>query len=69
MARLNMSALLFPFLAVLVIVIYAGGLGTIFILLNETEAGEWAVIALGLTLVVGVPIAAALGQRMIEKEQ
>jgi hypothetical protein len=62
-----MTALLYPFLAVVVIVGYAGGLGTIFILLNETEAGEWAVIILGMALVVGVPAVAALGQRMIEK--
>lgn len=68
MNRLNMTALLFPFLAVVVIVAYAGGLGTVFILLNETEAGELGVIILGLALVVGVPVVAALGQRMIEKE-
>jgi ACR3 family arsenite efflux pump ArsB len=67
MNRLNMTALLFPFLAVVVIVAYAGGLGTVFILLNETEADEWAVIILGMALVVGVPVVAALGQRMIEK--
>ena len=68
MNRLNMTALLFPFLAVVVIVAYAGGLGTVFILLNETEAGELGVIILGMALVVGVPVVAALGQRMIEKE-
>ena len=68
MGRLNMTALVFPLMAVLIIMGYAGGLGVVFILLNETAAGEWAVIALGLTLVVGVPAAAALGQRMIERE-
>ena len=68
MDRLNVSAMLLPLLAVVTIVGYAGGLGIIFILLNETPAHEWAVIALGTTLVVGVPIAAALGQRLVEKQ-
>jgi len=68
MGRLNMAALLFPLMAVLAIIGFAGGLGVVFILLNETAAGEWAVIALGMALVVGVPTAAALGQKMIEKE-
>ena len=68
MSRLNMMALLFPLMSVLLIAGYAGGLGVVFILLNETAAGEWAVIALGMTLVVGVPTAAALGQRIVEKE-
>jgi len=67
MNRINTSALLFPFLAVATIVVYGGGLGVIFMLLNETEAHEWAVIALGMALAAGVPAAAALGQRMVEK--
>ena len=61
------KALLFPFLAVLAIVGVGGGLGVIFILLNEMVVEEWAVVALGIALVVGVPGAAALAQRMVER--
>ena len=53
------KAVLFPLLAVVTIVIFAGGLGVVFILLNETVLGEWSVIFLGVVLVVGVPAAAA----------
>ena len=62
------KALLFPLLAVLTIVGFGGGLGVIFILLNEMVVEEWAVVALGLALVVGVPSVAALAQRMVERE-
>ena len=62
-------AMLFPLLAVLTIVVFAGGLGAIFTILNETTAlGEWSVIILGSALVVVVPTVAALLQRMAEKE-
>lgn len=64
--RITMS-LLFPLLAVLTIVVYAGGLGVIFMVLNSTGAEEWGVIILGLALVVGVPTAAALLQRRVER--
>ena len=67
MYKMNTSVLLFPLLSVLTIIVYAGGLGIIFMLLNDTAAHEWAVIALGVALVVGVPAVAALGQRMVEK--
>jgi len=60
-------AVLIPAVAMLVIATYAGGLGVIFMLLNETGAEEWAVVILGLALVIGVPSAAALLQRMTEK--
>jgi hypothetical protein len=64
--RMNNSALMFPVLAVLIVAAFGGGLGFIFIVINE-EVGKWAVIVLGSALVVGVPVAAALGQRMVEK--
>ena len=67
MNTINTSALLFPFLAVVTIMVYGGGLGIIFMLLNETGAREWGVIALGLALSIGVPTLAALGERMTEK--
>ena len=60
-------ALLFPFLAVLTVILYAGGLGVIFIVVNETAVGEWGVIVIGLALVVGVPTVAALLQRVAER--
>ena len=61
------KALLFPLLAVLTIVVYGGGLGVIFMLLNETALGEVGVIILGLVLLIGVPSAAALLQRRLER--
>lgn len=60
-------ALLFPFLAVLVIVAVAGGLGVTFILLNEFVLEEWSVVAAGTTLVIGVPVIAALLERRFER--
>ena len=59
--------MLFPYLAVLIITGFAGGLGVIFILANETTLGEWGVIAIGMALVVGVPATAALVQRRIDR--
>ncbi len=56
-------AMVIPLLAVLVIVIFAGGLGIIFMLLNSTGAGEWGVVGLGTALLVGVPTVAALLER------
>ncbi len=52
-------AMLIPFLAVLTIVIFAGGLGIIFMLLESTELGEWGVVILGTAIVVLVPATAA----------
>ena len=64
--RMAMS-LLFPALAVLVIVVFAGGLGVIFMVLDSTPLEEWAVVILGIALVVGVPVTAALLQRRVER--
>jgi len=62
-------AILFPFLALLTIVVIAGGLGIVFTILNETTAiGEWSVIILGVALTVGVPTVAMLLQGRAEKE-
>ena len=60
------TALLIPLLSVLAIVVFGGGLGVTFMLINETALGEWGVVALGLALVVGVPAVAALAQRSLE---
>ena len=50
-------SVLFPFLAILLIVVYGGGLGTIFIVLDEVIGVE-AVIVLGTALVLLVPTTA-----------
>ena len=60
-------AVLFPLLAVLTIVVFGGGLGIIFTVLNESALGEWGVIILGMALVVGVPGIAALLERTLER--
>ena len=65
--RLGMSAL-FPLLAMATIIAYAGGLGVIFILVNESPLDEWGVIAIGVALVVLVPTIAALAQRAVERD-
>ena len=52
--------MLLPVLAVLFVVVLGGGLGVIFIVLNETGAGEYGAIGIGLGLVVGVPAIAGL---------
>ncbi len=52
-------SVLFPFLAIFMIALYGGGLGVLFIVLDETIGVE-AVIVLGSALVFGVPIAAYL---------
>ena len=59
-------ALLFPFLAVLLVALYGGALGVIFILLSTITVDVYgehipiAVIVLGSALVFGVPIVAYL---------
>jgi Sec-independent protein secretion pathway component TatC len=52
-------SVLFPFLAILMIAVYGGGLGTLFIVLDEVIGVE-AVVVLGASLVFGVPIVAYL---------
>ena len=52
-------SVLFPFLAVFLIALYGGTLGTLFIVLDET-IGVLSVIILGSALVFGVPIVAYL---------
>ncbi len=62
-----LMAIAFPLLAVLIVAVYAGGLGVLFMVLHETPLHAGAVIILGLALVIGVPTAAALLQRALEK--
>ena len=61
-------AVLFPLLAIMTIVIFGGGLGIIFIFLNDVVMKEWSVVILGMALVIGVPaVAAFLESRAGEK--
>ena len=60
-------AMLIPFLAVVTIVVFAGGLGILFMVL-EHQFEEWGVIALGTALTVGVPAVAALLQKRVESQ-
>ena len=61
-------SVLYPFLAVFLIALYGGALGTLFIVLDET-IGVFAVIILGSALVFGVPIVAYLLTRNETTEQ
>lgn len=59
--------LLFPFLAVLVVAAYLGGVGGLFIFLyGNTDLKEWAVIIVGVALTFGVPTVAYLLERRTE---
>ena len=60
-------AMTFPILAVLTIAIFAGGLGVIFMLINETAIHETGVIILGMAILILVPLGAYFVQRAIEK--
>ncbi len=51
---------LLPWLAISFIIIIGGGLGVSFMILHTTAAGEWAVVALGMFLVVAIPTAGAI---------
>ena len=62
------KAIFFPFLALLVIASFGGGLGVVFILLDHYVWKEWSVVILGMSLVVGVPAVAALAQRRVERQ-
>jgi hypothetical protein len=63
------NALLFPLLSMLVIIGYAGGLGVTFMLVDHYVLEEWGVVIIGMSLVVGVPVAAALLQRALERRE
>lgn len=59
-------AVLFPLLAVLVIAVYAGGLGVLFMVLESTPMGTWLVVIVGLSLVILVPTVAAIAEHRSE---
>ena len=62
------DAVMFPILAILTIVVFAGGLGVIFMVIESTAVGVWGVVVVGTAIVIGVPSGAALLQKMSEKE-
>ena len=59
-------AMALPLLAALVVIVWGGGLGVIFIVLNETGAGVWGAIIVGMALVVGVPLLAAMHRPILD---
>ncbi len=60
-------AMLYPILAIRSIATFAGSLGVVFMLLEETPLHENGVIILGSALVVLVPVIAYLLERNTEK--
>ena len=68
MKRLDNMVILFPALAVVVIAVFAGGLGAIFTIIHETTHSEIGVLILGMALVVGVPAVAAFLQQRMERD-
>jgi len=60
-------AMLFPIMAIICIATYAGSLGVIFMLIEESVLHETGVIILGSALVVLVPLIAFLLERNTEK--
>ena len=67
MTQQMMLAMLFPILAVIVIILFAGGLGILFMVLESIMGNEFGVVILGSALVIGVPSVAYSLQRMVEK--
>ena len=67
MSQRVIDAILFPLLSMLIIAAFAGGLGVLFIIIEHSAMGLVGVIVLGVAIVVGVPAAAALIQRQIER--
>ena len=67
MSQRVIDAILFPLLSLIIIAAYAGGLGVLFIIIEHSAFGLGGVIILGVAIVVGVPAAAALIQRQIER--
>ena len=62
-----MIPILFPFLAIITIIVIAGSLGIIFTVLEITMGNEVGVIILGTAITILVPLIAFLIQRSIEK--
>ena len=65
-------SILIPLLAVIVLLVYAVGLGTVFLYLDglhwEKWDVPWGVVGLGMILTVGVPSIAAILQSRLNKD-
>jgi len=57
---------LLPIASIALVVLWGGGIGGVFIALNETALGEWGAVIVGAALVVLVPAIAFLAVRMLE---
>ena len=69
MTQRMLMAILIPILSIAVIVVFAGGLGVVFMVLESTMKNEIGVIVLGSAFVVGVPVAAYLLERAVAEPQ
>ena len=69
MTHRMLLAILIPIMAIATIVVFAGGLGIVFMVLESTMQNEIGVIVLGSTFVVGVPVAAYLLERAVAEPQ
>ena len=58
-------ALLFPLVTLLLVPLFAGSLGVLFMVLYA-GFNKWAVVLLGMALVVGVPLAAMYLENKLE---
>ena len=58
-------AILFPLVTLLLVPLYAGSLGVTFMILHAAF-NKWAVVLLGMTLLVGVPSLAMLLENRLE---
>ena len=74
-----MRSMMYPVLAVLFIIAFAGGLGVVFMILFGTPIygaveeghhgnanGEWLVVGLGMIITISVPLIAFLLQKKLE---
>ena len=69
MTQRMLLAMLIPILAIIVIIVFAGGLGIVFMLLENVMHNEIGVIVLGSAFVVGVPMIAYLLERAVGEPQ
>ena len=69
MTQRMLLSMLIPILAIAIIIVFAGGLGVIFMILESTMENEIGVIVLGSAFVVGVPVAAYLLERAVGEPQ
>ncbi|MCH9038898.1 MAG: hypothetical protein IIC23_05845 [Chloroflexi bacterium] len=69
MTQRMLLAMLIPILAIVVIIVFAGGLGILFMVMENAMQNEIGVIVLGSAFVVGVPMIAYLLERAVGEPQ